>query len=60
MVALFTPLPRHRAEPTAHHALRRTEDRPVAKPHRKVKKANHGARPANAKGRKRRRAHIKT
>jgi hypothetical protein len=32
----------------------------MAKPNRKIKKANHGARPANAKGRKRRRSHIKT
>jgi len=33
---------------------------PMAKPHRKIKKANHGARPANAKARKRKRSHIKT
>jgi hypothetical protein len=32
----------------------------MAKPHRKVKKANHGKRPANAKGRKARRAKVKT
>lgn len=32
----------------------------MAKPHRKIKKANHGARPSNAKARKRKRAHIKT
>ena len=30
----------------------------MAKPHRKVKKANHGARPANAKARKRKRAAV--
>lgn len=32
----------------------------MAKPHRKVKKANHGKRPANAKGRKAKRKLIKT
>jgi len=32
----------------------------MAKPSRKVKKANHGARPANAKTRKARRKKIKT
>jgi len=32
----------------------------MAKPARKLKKANHGARPANAKARKAKRAHIKT
>jgi hypothetical protein len=32
----------------------------MAKPHRKIKKANHGSRPSNAKARKRKRAHIKT
>ena len=32
----------------------------MAKPGRKIKKANHGSRPSNAKARKRKRAHIKT
>lgn len=32
----------------------------MAKPNRKIKKANHGSRPANAKARKRKRTHIKT
>jgi len=33
---------------------------PMAKPHRGLKKANHGARPANSKARKAKRKHIKT
>ncbi|WP_390621734.1 50S ribosomal protein bL37 [Rubripirellula tenax] len=32
----------------------------MAKPHRKLKKANHGARPSNAKARKLRRRKVKT
>jgi hypothetical protein len=32
----------------------------MAKPHRKLKKANQGRRPANAKARKAKRAKIKT
>jgi len=32
----------------------------MAKPHRKLKKANHGKRPANAKARKLKRAKVKT
>lgn len=32
----------------------------MAKPQRKLKKANHGARPANAKARKFKRRNIKT
>ncbi|WP_390173898.1 50S ribosomal protein bL37 [Roseimaritima ulvae] len=32
----------------------------MAKPHHKVKKANHGKRPANAKARKARRKKLKT
>ncbi|QDU98671.1 50S ribosomal protein bL37 [Lignipirellula cremea] len=32
----------------------------MAKPHRKLKKANHGKRPANAKARKARRDKVKT
>ena len=32
----------------------------MAKPGRKVKKANHGARPANSKARKMKRKHVKT
>jgi hypothetical protein len=32
----------------------------VAKPHRNLKKANHGARPANSKARKMKRKHIRT
>jgi len=32
----------------------------MAKPARKIKKANHGSRPANAKARKRKTAKIKT
>ena len=33
---------------------------PMTKPHRKLKKANHGARPANSKARKQKRKHIRT
>ena len=33
---------------------------PMTKPHRKLKKANHGARPANSKARKAKRKHIRT
>ena len=32
----------------------------MAKPHRNLKKANHGARPANSKARKLKRRHVKT
>jgi hypothetical protein len=32
----------------------------MAKPHRKLKKANHGARPANAKAKKAKRRKVKT
>jgi hypothetical protein len=32
----------------------------MAKPHRNLKKANHGARPANSKARKAKRKHIRT
>jgi hypothetical protein len=32
----------------------------MAKPHRGLKKANHGARPANSKARKMKRKHVKT
>ncbi|MFM1903123.1 MAG: 50S ribosomal protein bL37 [Planctomycetia bacterium] len=32
----------------------------MAKPHRGLKKANHGARPANSKARKMKRKHIRT
>jgi hypothetical protein len=32
----------------------------MAKPHRKLKKANHGSRPANARARKAKRKQIKT
>jgi hypothetical protein len=32
----------------------------MAKPHRSLKKANHGARPANSKARKAKRKHIRT
>jgi hypothetical protein len=32
----------------------------MAKPHRKLKKANHGARPANAKARKSKRQKVRT
>ena len=33
---------------------------PMTKPHRSLKKANHGARPANSKARKMKRKHIRT
>jgi hypothetical protein len=33
---------------------------PMPKPHRTLKKANHGARPANSKARKAKRKHIRT
>jgi hypothetical protein len=36
------------------------EPRFMAKPHRQLKKANHGKRPANAKARKAKRRMIKT
>jgi hypothetical protein len=32
----------------------------MAKPHRKLKKANHGRRPANGKARKQKRRNIRT
>jgi len=32
----------------------------MPKPHRNLKKANHGARPANSKARKMKRKHIRT
>ena len=32
----------------------------MAKPHRNLKKANHGSRPANSKARKMKRKHIRT
>ena len=32
----------------------------MAKPHRGLKKANHGARPANSKARRAKRKHIRT
>ncbi len=32
----------------------------MAKPHRKLKKANHGKRPANAKARRKKRWKVKT
>jgi hypothetical protein len=32
----------------------------MTKPNRKLKKANHGQRPANAKARKAKRKHLKT
>lgn len=32
----------------------------MAKPHRNLKKANHGKRPANSKARKQRRHQVKT
>ena len=32
----------------------------MSKPHRNLKKANHGSRPANSKARKAKRKHIKT
>jgi hypothetical protein len=35
-------------------------DKLMAKPHRNLKKANHGARPANSKARKMKRKHIRT
>ena len=36
------------------------EEFSMAKPHRSLKKANHGSRPANSKARKAKRKHIKT
>jgi hypothetical protein len=47
----------------AGHALRDFTllgDSSMAKPHRGLKKANHGARPANSKARKMKRKHIRT
>lgn len=38
----------------------RISGQPMAKPHRGLKKANHGARPANSKARKAKRKHIRT
>lgn len=32
----------------------------MAKPNRVLKKANHGARPANSKARRKKRAHLRT
>jgi hypothetical protein len=36
------------------------KDRFMAKPHRQLKKANHGARPANSKARRLKRGKVKT
>jgi hypothetical protein len=36
------------------------ENLPMAKPHRKLKKANHGKRPANSKARRLKRKDIRT
>jgi hypothetical protein len=36
------------------------EKNPMAKPHRLIKKANHGARPANAKARRAKRRKVRT
>ena len=38
----------------------RIEDLSMAKPHRTLKKANHGSRPANSKARKAKRKLIRT
>ncbi len=43
------------AESLGHHP-----ENPMAKPHRNLKKANHGSRPANSKARKQKRKHIRT
>ena len=49
-----------------NHAFRppgrpyRIGENSMAKPHRGLKKANHGARPANSKARKAKRKHIRT
>jgi hypothetical protein len=40
--------------------LANTKERPMAKPGRKVKKANHGKRPACSRPRKNRRQKVKT
>jgi len=37
-----------------------SQERTMAKPHRSLKKANHGSRPANSKARKAKRKHIRT
>ena len=50
-----------RQEPSmieAHPLLNRRPT--MAKPHRKIKKANHGARPANSRVRKSKRQRVKT
>jgi hypothetical protein len=48
------------AFPLNRHSTRYLESSRMAKPHRQLKKANHGARPANSKARKMKRKHIKT
>jgi len=44
----------------AGRSQHRMEFHRMAKPHRRLKKANHGARPANSKARKAKRKHIRT
>jgi hypothetical protein len=49
-----------RAAGRALHDFTLPGDASMAKPHRGLKKANHGARPANSKARKMKRKHIRT
>lgn len=46
--------------PVGDGGPRRFQEDLMAKPHRGLKKANHGARPANSKARKAKRKHIRT
>lgn len=53
--------PWYNLSPTAAHpAAQPAQEAPMAKPHRTLKKANHGSRPANSKARKAKRRHIRT
>jgi hypothetical protein len=63
MSRLHLPSNRPKISPTIHAArttYRTQGTKTMAKPHRLLKKANHGARPANAKARRAKRRKIKT
>jgi hypothetical protein len=49
-----------RTHPTANLVSHRNQKTPMAKPHRVLKKPNHGSRPANSKARRLKRKQIKT
>ncbi|MEI6256086.1 MAG: hypothetical protein WCQ77_05500 [Planctomycetota bacterium] len=49
-----------RSDIDALQTVASTEFVTMTKPHKKLKKANHGSRPANSKARKAKRKHIRT